>query len=81
MCYGILEIRKTVRTDMSWRKDKSMNKDILKCVLSWVVYAIGFIIYVVFMKLANGISDEAGWYAFGASFGTMIFTLSRCLSK
>ena len=58
-----------------------MNKDFVKCVLNRIMYIIGLIIYVVFVRLANGISDEAGWYALGASFGVMIFTLSEYFRK
>lgn len=58
-----------------------MNKDVLKHVLSWIMYVVGFILYVVFMRLANGISDEAWLYAMGASIGVLIFTLSGYLRK
>ena len=45
------------------------------------MYVVGFIVYVVFMRLANGISNEAWLYAMGASIGVLIFTLSGYLRK
>lgn len=58
-----------------------MKKNDLKYIISWIMYLIGFIIYVVFLVMANRISDEAWLYAFGASIGTLIFTLSRFLRQ
>ena len=58
-----------------------MDKDIFKHVLSWIMYVVGFIVYVVFMRLENGISDEAWLYAMGASIGVLIFTLSGYLRQ
>ena len=56
-----------------------MKKNNLKYVISWIMYLVGFVVYVVFMILANGISDEAWLYAIGASIGVLIFTLSGYL--
>ena len=58
-----------------------MKKNDLKYIISWIMYLVGFVVYVVFMRLANGISDEAYLYAFGASIGALIFTLSGYLRK
>ena len=48
-------------------------------IISWIMYFVGFVVYIVFMRLANGISDEAWLYAMGASIGVLIFTLSGYL--
>ena len=45
------------------------------------MYFVGFILYVVFISLANGISDEAWLYAIGASIGVLISTLSGYLRQ
>ena len=45
------------------------------------MYLVGFVVYVVFMRLENGISDEAWLYAMGASIGVLIFTLSGYLRQ
>lgn len=58
-----------------------MNKDNLKTVLSWIMYLVGFVVFVAFMDLANGIGNEAWIYAIGASVGVLIFTLSGYLRK
>ena len=58
-----------------------MKKNDLKHIISWIMYFVGFILYVVFMSLANGISDEAWLYAMGASIGVLIFTLSGYLRQ
>ena len=58
-----------------------MKKNDLKYIISWIMYIVGFILYVVFMRLANGISDEAWLYAMGASIGVLIFTLSGYLRQ
>ena len=58
-----------------------MKKNDLKYIISWIMYFVGFVIYVVFMRLANGISDEAWLYAMGASIGVLIFTFSRYLRQ
>lgn len=58
-----------------------MKKNDLKYVISWIMYFVGFILYVVFTRLANRISDEAWLYAMGASIGVLIFTLSGYLRK
>ena len=52
-----------------------MKKNDLKHIISWIMYLVGFVVYVVFMSLANGISDETWLYAMGASIGVLIFTL------
>lgn len=58
-----------------------MKKNYLKHIISWIVYLVGFVVYVVFMRLANGISDEAWLYATGASIGALIFTFSGYLRR
>ena len=58
-----------------------MKKNDLKHIISWIMYFVGFVIYVVFMRFANGISDEAWLYAMGASIGVLIFTLSGYLRQ
>ena len=58
-----------------------MKKNDLKYIISWIMYFVGFVIYVVFMMFANGISDEAWLYAMGASIGVLIFTLSGYLRQ
>ena len=58
-----------------------MKKNDLKYIISWIMYLVGFILYVVFMRLANGISDEAWLYAMGASIGISILALSGYLRK
>ena len=63
------------------RKDKNMKKNDLKFIVSWIMYFVGFILYVIFMSLANEISDEAWLYAMGASIGVLIFTLSGYLRQ
>ena len=58
-----------------------MKKNDLKHIISWIMYLVGFVVYVVFMRLANGISDEAWLYAMGASIGISILALSGYLRK
>ena len=58
-----------------------MKKNDLKHIISWIMYLVGFILYVVFMRFVNGISDEAWLYAMGASIGVLIFTLSGYLRQ
>ena len=58
-----------------------MKKNDLKYIISWIMYFVGFVIYVVFMRFANGISDETWLYAMGASIGVLIFTLSGYLRQ
>ena len=58
-----------------------MKKNDLKYIISWIMYFVGFVIYVVFMRLANGISDEAWLYAMGTSIGVLIFTFSGYLRQ
>lgn len=58
-----------------------MKKNDLKYIISWIMYFVGFVIYVVFMRLANGISDEAWLYAMGASIGVLILTFSGYLRQ
>ena len=58
-----------------------MKKNDLKYIISWIMYFVGFVIYVVFMRFANGINDEAWLYAMGASIGVLIFTLSGYLRQ
>ena len=58
-----------------------MKKNDLKYIISWIIYLIGFIVYVVFLAMANRISDEAWLYALGASIGASIFTLSGYLRQ
>ena len=58
-----------------------MKKNDLKYIISWIMYFVGFILYVVFISLANGISDEAWLYAIGASIGVLISTLSGYLRQ
>ena len=58
-----------------------MKKNKIKYILSWIMYAIGFVMYVVFMELLNGISDTAWLYAMGASLGVLLFTLSGYLRQ
>ena len=58
-----------------------MKKNDLKYIISWITYIVGFILYVVFLAMANRISDEAWLYAFGASIGALIFTLSGYLRQ
>ena len=58
-----------------------MKKNDLKYIISWIMYLVGFVVYVVFMRLANGISDEAWLYAMGASIGVLIFTISGYLRQ
>ena len=58
-----------------------MKKNDLKHIISWIMYLVGFVVYVVFMGFANGISDEAWLYAMGASIGVLIFTLSGYLRQ
>ena len=58
-----------------------MKKNDLKHIISWIMYLVGFVVYVVFMRLANGISHEARSYAMGASIGVLIFTLSEYLKQ
>lgn len=50
-------------------------------IISWIMYFVGFVIYIVFISLANGISDEAWLYALGASIGVLIITLSEYLRQ
>lgn len=58
-----------------------MKKNNYKYILSWIMYLIGFVMYFIFMRLANGISDEAWLYAMGASIGVLIFTLGGYLRE
>ena len=58
-----------------------MKKDNLKYILSWIMHLIGFIIYVVFLTMAKGISDESWLYAIGASLGVLIFCISGYLRQ
>ena len=58
-----------------------MKKNDLKHIISWIMYLVGFVVYVVFMRLASGISDEAWLYAMGASIGISILALSGYLRK
>ena len=58
-----------------------MKKNDLKYIISWIMYFVGFVVYVVFMRLLNRISDEAWLYAMGASIGVLIFTLSGYLRQ
>ena len=58
-----------------------MKKNDLKYIISWIIYFVGFIVYVVFMALINEISDEAWLYAIGASIGVLTFTLSGYLRR
>ena len=58
-----------------------MKKNDLKYIISWIIYLVGFIVYIVFLAMANRISDEAWLYALGASIGAIIFTLSGYLRQ
>lgn len=58
-----------------------MKKNNLKYIIGWIMCFVGFIVYLVFIKLANGISDEAWLYAMGASIGISILALSGYLRK
>lgn len=58
-----------------------MNKNNYKYILSWIIYLIGFVMFVVFLSLANRIGDEAWLYAMGASIGALIFALSGYLRQ
>ena len=58
-----------------------MKKNDLKKIIGWIMYFVGFVVYLVFMRLANGISNEAWLYAMGASIGISILALSGYLRK
>ena len=58
-----------------------MKKNDLKYIICWIMYFVSFVVYLVFMKLANGISNEAWLYAMGASIGISILALSGYLRK
>ena len=58
-----------------------MKKNDLKKIIGWIMYFVGFVVYLVFMKLAIGISNEAWLYAMGASIGISILALSGYLRK
>lgn len=58
-----------------------MKKNNYKYILSWIMYIIGFVMYAVFMRMANGISNEVWLYALGSSIGVLIFTLSGYLRQ
>ena len=51
-----------------------MKKNI-KFIISWIMYIIGFIDYVIFLNLTKSVSDEAWWYTIGASFGVLLFCI------
>lgn len=57
-----------------------MKKNI-KYIISWIIYLVGFIGYIVFLSAAHDISTEAWLYAIGASVGVLLFTMSGYLRK
>lgn len=56
-----------------------MKNSNLKYILSWIMYCAGIIMYIIFLALADGISDEAWLYALGASIGVVLYTLGALL--
>lgn len=53
----------------------------MKYIISCIMYIIGFVMYISFLIAARNISTEAWGYAIGASFGVLLFTLSRDIRK
>lgn len=47
-----------------------------KNIISWIMYGIGFMMYVIFLSMNDSISSEAWWNTVGASFGVLLFCMS-----
>lgn len=56
------------------------NKNITY-ILSWILYAIGFIGFVAFLSAVNNISEDAWMYAIGSNVGVALFCLSGYLRQ
>lgn len=56
-----------------------MKKKNIKHIISWIMYFVGFVTYIVCLTQSNNISTEAWLYAIGASLGVLLFTLSGYL--
>lgn len=50
-------------------------------ILSWILYIIGFIVFVVFLSVVHNVSEEAWLYAIGSDVGVALFCLSGYLRK
>lgn len=46
----------------------------LSKVLSFVLYVVGFVLFVVCMSRLHAISETSPLFGFGASFGTLLIT-------
>ena len=53
-----------------------MSKKNIRYIISWIMYFVGFVTYIVCLTQSNNISTEAWLYAIGASSGVLLFTLS-----
>ena len=58
-----------------------MKKDKIKFILSWVLYFIGFIMYVFFMHKVNVISPLAHRYAFLSMIGIILFMVGAFMRE
>lgn len=50
-----------------------------KNIIGWIMYGIGFVMYVVFLNMNDNISQEAWWNTIGACFGVLLFCISGYL--
>lgn len=66
-------------TKISWRYVDMSEKT--KIIISFVMYLIGFIIYIVFLHKNNLISWDAWLNTLGACFGVLLFCTSFRIRK
>ena len=58
-----------------------MKKQKIEYILSWIIYFIGFIIYLIFLNKVKDINEQAWAYSILSSFGVVLFCISGELRK
>lgn len=58
-----------------------MSKDIIKCIISTLMYVVGFILFAIFLDKVRNINNQAWLYSIISSFGVFLFCTSRSISK
>lgn len=58
-----------------------MKKQKIKYILSWILYFVGFAIYVIFLNKVNDINEQAWIYSILSSLGAVLFCISGELRR
>lgn len=57
------------------------KKYVIKCIVSGVMYVVGFILFTIFLAKVRNIDSQAWLYSIISSFGVFLFCTSRTISK